>query len=324
MISIVWRGAGILVPILFFASGFIMSYWYDDVTLGNTEYLKWTLLWPGILLTLIGLFVLPIEKDPETGKTKYAGNHDLFWIPMIVWGILFLGLSVKFFMTDTTSDEDNTQYEEVYEEPTEIEEVSAADYPMNEKEIAEDERSVRIYNPTEEAITIYIYAPGDNKNALSADVPPKDNLFIALKEGDHVVQYENTTKEFTLTASSTRENYDTDDVWVILADNMDFLLVDVNAACIDGMTKPVLRETDWTTKVNKRYNGKDVIFMDVKQNGGIYFDIRKPYYNLPLTHAPNEQIYSIIPIGSDVEATDEFIEEFLISICWETEGVTIH
>ncbi|MDG1475815.1 MAG: hypothetical protein P8Q14_01580 [Vicingaceae bacterium] len=323
MISIVWRGAGILVPILFFASGFIMSYWYDDVTLGNTAYLKWTLLWPGILLTLIGLFVLPISKDPETGKTKYVGNHDLFWIPMIVWGVLFLGISINFFATSTTEVED-VEYEETYEESNLEDDNSTASYPMNEKGIAEDERSIRIYNPTDEAITIYIYAPGDGDNALSGEVPPKDNIFIALKAGDHVVQFDNTKKEFSVTASTTRENYDTDDVWVVLADNMDFLLVDVNAACKDGITKSVLKETDWSEKVHNRYNGTEAIFMDVKQTEGVYFDIRKPYYNLPLTHAPNEQVYSIIPIGSDVEATDEFIEEFLISICWKTEGVTIH
>tara|TARA_B100000809_G_C15136176_1_gene530698 strand:+ start:4106 stop:5071 length:966 start_codon:yes stop_codon:yes gene_type:complete len=321
MISIVWRGAGILVPILFFVSGFITSYWYDDVTLGNTEYMKWTLLGPGILLTIIGLFLLPVSKDPETGKWKYAGNHDLFWIPMVVWGVLFLGFSIKFFTADSPVDVD-AEYKETYEEFED--EASVASYPMNEKKIGKDERAVRIYNPTDEPITIYIYAPGEGDDALSGEVPAKDDLFIVLQEGEHVVQFDNTKRQFSVTASITTDNYDSDDVWIVLDDKMDFILVDVNSACVKGLTQSVLKETDWSTKIYKRYDGEKAIFMDVKQTEGKYFSVKKPYYNIPLSHTNEEQVYSIIPIDSDVEATDEFIEEFLISICWKTEGVTIH
>lgn len=316
MISIVWRGAGILVPILFILSGFITSYWYEDVTLGNTEYMKWTLLWPGILLTLIGLFLLPIGTDEETGKKKYVGNHDLFWIPMVVWGILFLSFSIKFFVTDTTVD-DETEYEEVDDV------AKANDYEMNAKGIKEGERVVKVYNPTDETITIYIYAPGDSKNSLSADVPAKDNQFIALAEGDHVVQFNNTVKEFSVKGSSTLDSYDSDDVWIVLADDMDFLLVDVTASCTN-ITKPELRKIDWSGNIYKRYKGKDKINMDVKQIDGKYMVIREPYYNLPISHTAEEHIYSIIPIPSGDEATDEFIEEFIISICWKEEGVVLH
>ena len=327
MISIVWRGAGILVPILFFISGWITSYWYEDITLGNTEFMKWTLLWPGILLTLIGLFVLPFEKDPETGKLKYVGNHDLFWVPMVVWGVLFLFFSVKFFMADPVV-EDETEYEETYgTEDTEEEaetEPEVKEYLTNYKEIAKGERVVKIYNPTDEPITIYVYPPGKGDDALSGEVPSKDNLYIALKEGDHVVQYENTKKEFSIDASTTIDNYNRDDVWVILDDKTDLLLIDATATCEKSITKSVLREIDWSEKIFKRYSNKLAIEMDVKQTNGLYFDIREPYYSLPLSHTKEEQVYTIIPIPADVEATDEFIEDFLISICWKTEGVVVH
>lgn len=321
MISIVWRGAGILVPILFFLSGFITSYWYEDVTLGNTEYMKWTLLWPGILLTLIGLALLPIGTDEETGKKKYVGNHDLFWIPMVVWGILFLSFSIKFFVSDTPAEED-AAYEEMY--PEEGDDVAeASDYEMNAKGIKEGERVVKIYNPTDEAITIYIYAPGDSKNSLSADVPAKDNQFIALTEGDHVVQFNNTMKEFSVTGSSTLDNHNSDDVWIVLADDVDLLLVDVTASC-SKITQSELREIDWLGSIYNRYRGNEKIDMNVKQRDGKYMVIREPYYNLPISHTDEEHIYSIIPIPSDVKETDEFIEEFIISICWQEEGVVIH
>lgn len=320
MISIIWRGAGILVPILFFLSGWITSYWYEDVTLGNTEYMKWTLLWPGILLTLIGLTLLPIATDPETGKKKYVGNHDLFWIPMIVWGILFLSISIKLFVTDNHVDSE-TEMAEINSEE-EADENSEA-YFMNEEEIKKGERVVKIYNPTDAPIKIYIYPPGHGDDALSGDVPAKDFLFIALEEGDHVVQFENTLKEFSIKGSSTLENYNSDDVWIVLADDMDFLLVDVTASC-SKITQPELRKIDWTENIYKRYKGNNKINMDVKQIDGKYFKIREPYYNLPISHRDNEQIYTIIPIPAGVEATDKFIEDFIISICWEEEGTVIH
>jgi hypothetical protein len=323
MLKIIWRGAGILIPILFFLSGWITSYWYDDVTLGNTEYMKWTLLGPGILLTLIGLVLLPIGTDEETGKKKYVGNHDMFWIPMVVWGILFLSISIKFFVTDTTA-ENETEFEEVYaEEEEDKAETEAKDYVMNEKGIKEGERVVKIYNPTSEPITVYVYPPGKGDDALSGDVPAKDHLFIALAEGDHVVQFNNTKKEFSVKGSSTIDNYDSDDVWIVLADDMDLLLVDVTASC-SKITKTELREIDWSGKLHKRYNGNEKINMDVKQTEGKYFEIREPYYNLPISHTDKEHIYSIIPIPSADEATDEFIEEFIISICWKEEGVVLH
>ena len=194
---------------------------------------------------------------------------------------------------------------------------------MNEKGIKKVERVVKIYNPTDAPITIYIYPPGQGDDALSGEVPAKDNLFISLAEGEHVVQFDNTKKEFSVKGSSTLDSYDSDDVWVVLADDMDFLLVDVTASC-SKITKPELREIDWSGKIYKRYNGNEKINMDVKQIDGKYFVIREPYYNLPISHTAEEHIYSIIPIPSNKGATDGFIEEFIISICWKEEGVVIH
>ena len=96
MITLVWRGAGILVPIAFFISGWITSYSFEDPTLGNAPYMFWTLLWSGIVVTLVGLLTLPISKDEETGKWAYSGNHSFLWVPVIGWGLLFLFLCVKF------------------------------------------------------------------------------------------------------------------------------------------------------------------------------------------------------------------------------------
>ena len=93
--TIVWRGAGILVPILFVGSGLLMSIWYDNPTLGNGPYLAWTSMISGILCLLLGLATLPGKTtDEETGQVVSKKKHDFFFLPIIVWAILLLGLGI--------------------------------------------------------------------------------------------------------------------------------------------------------------------------------------------------------------------------------------
>ena len=55
---IIWRGFGIVVPIVLLISAWITSYWFEDTRVGNTSYLGWTLLWAGIVLILAALAAL--------------------------------------------------------------------------------------------------------------------------------------------------------------------------------------------------------------------------------------------------------------------------
>jgi len=91
----IWRGTGITVPIFFFISAWITSYWFEDTRLGNSAFIGWSMLWAGILLSLQGLAIygggLP---DEETGEVPPKTYNDFFWIPVIIWGLGFIGLSI--------------------------------------------------------------------------------------------------------------------------------------------------------------------------------------------------------------------------------------
>ncbi|MBU0487152.1 MAG: hypothetical protein KKA07_08805 [Bacteroidetes bacterium] len=46
--AFIWRGFGLIVPILFFVTAWIVSYLFDkgDTTLGNPDFIGWTALLP--------------------------------------------------------------------------------------------------------------------------------------------------------------------------------------------------------------------------------------------------------------------------------------
>ena len=322
---IVWRGAGILVPIVLLISGWLTSYWFEDTRLGNPEYMAWTLLWSGIVVTIFGMGAWPLSKDPQTGKLRYIGNNDFLWIPMFVWGVGFLFFSIKSFNTEPNPVYDYSQYasdvksnKNLDKSPTEV------PFPMNEKGIAKGERIIKFYNPTNETIEILMFDEGGLYDEINGEVPALGVVYITVKEVTYILEFEGKTRKTVINASSTTENYDTDEMWFVLEDNTDLLLVDITETCYESLTKQDIVDIDWTKEIYERYDGQKSIEMNVKRNVPLYFDIRDPYYSLPITHTNLDQFFSIIPIPSDEEASDQFIEDFLLSICFKTEGVEVH
>lgn len=96
--TIVWRGAGILVPIAFVASIATMNSWYKGTSAGDAP-IAWALFWAALICLPLGLLTLPGKKtDPDTGVKVARRKHDFFFIPIIVWGLLFVGGSIYFFV----------------------------------------------------------------------------------------------------------------------------------------------------------------------------------------------------------------------------------
>ncbi len=94
--TIVWRGAGILVPVVALATAFIVSRSESDAFKG----LGLSSLIAGAILLIIGFFTLPGKKtDPATGEVTLKKKHDFFFLPIIGWGILLLlgGVYLSFF-----------------------------------------------------------------------------------------------------------------------------------------------------------------------------------------------------------------------------------
>lgn len=321
---IIWRGAGIIVPIFLVISAWITGYWYDDESISNVSFMSWMLLWPGILLTLIGIAVWPLQKDPETDKLKYVGNHDLFWVPMIVWGVLILGYSIKLFNTEAPVDD---TYAQAPMEKTESESEKAyilREYPKNTRNLDADERSLKFYNPTDKMMSFSFVDEGGEMEVIEAEIPAFGTIFTPAKETVYIVEYAGKKKKIDVSPSTTRDNYNSDEIWIVLGENTDLLLVDVTESCYSNLDRAMLYEVDWESKIYERYNGKQAITMNVEQKPSIYFKIRDPYYSLPLTHTAIDQVYSIIPIAKDSLASDNYIQTFLGSICFKTEGVEVH
>lgn len=90
---IIWNGFGIIVPIIFFIVGWITSYFYDDVTLGNFSYISTIMLISALPVGLVGL---GMSQPSEDGSP--AGNHSFFFVPVKWWGLLFLvgGIALLF------------------------------------------------------------------------------------------------------------------------------------------------------------------------------------------------------------------------------------
>ncbi len=90
---LIWNGFGIIVPIIFFIVGWIASYFFDDLTLGNTSYIATIMLFSALPVGLIGLGMAQPSEDGTPAK-----NHSFFFIPVQWWGLLFLvgGLVLKF------------------------------------------------------------------------------------------------------------------------------------------------------------------------------------------------------------------------------------
>ncbi|MFT4601317.1 MAG: hypothetical protein ACI857_001497 [Arenicella sp.] len=61
MTSIVAKGMGIAVLVIFFIVAGICSFWYDDITFGNFKYMKWLYLYTGIIASLMSLAIFTQE-----------------------------------------------------------------------------------------------------------------------------------------------------------------------------------------------------------------------------------------------------------------------
>lgn len=86
--TVIMKGMGIAVVVIFFLTAFIVGIWHDDYTLGNFDFTKWIFLITGIITSLMSLGTF--------SKPQFL-NHTLMFIPIVFWGIAFTVLGIYQF-----------------------------------------------------------------------------------------------------------------------------------------------------------------------------------------------------------------------------------
>ncbi len=91
---LIWKGAGIAVPIIFFITGWICSYFFEDTRLGNMSYVGTTMLFSALPVLLIGL---GLSQPDENGVKR---SHSFFFLPVALWGVIFIvgGIVLRWFL----------------------------------------------------------------------------------------------------------------------------------------------------------------------------------------------------------------------------------
>jgi len=102
---LIWKGAGILVAVIWFASVFTGDRVAEALFGPGASRGIHNLIieWLAAVLTLALALLLRIqratESDPQTGQDAVTWtSHSLFWIPVDVWPVIFflLGIVVYF------------------------------------------------------------------------------------------------------------------------------------------------------------------------------------------------------------------------------------
>jgi len=307
---LIWRGAGILVPILLFVSAWITSYWFPDTRLANATFMGWSLLWSGIVILLLGLATLGMNlPDPETNKKPEKSYHDFFWIPIWIWGVVFIGLSIWLInKTEVSENTSNTPYEVVDEEK---------DVSANEEEVG-GERTFHFYNNTNDSVHIQLRDFDDGLEYFDFYVGANSNTFANVDVLKYLLLMNDSPIEMVIGAYKTKSFQDYNDAWLVLGANVDLLLVDVTSVCNDTIIVSEIKEVNWLDNVQERYEGEWLIEPYISSsNDEFIISVSKPGATLPYSHKENQIIYALIPIPKETQTSEEFLDEAVVMLCFD-------
>ena len=294
---LIWRGMGIIVPIIFFVTGLLYSLISGDPDkrLGNTDMIAWTSMISGILLTLIGFGALGMTNKDAQGNEKRA-SHDFFFIPIIVWGVLLGILSIyMFFFTGKSEEEPEAN--------------PVADTVVDEPEVART-RVVNFFNPSKDSLKYLVNDETGTGLVAKGTVGPNEYesveideatyMFIArnmqdkssfylpseedAKDESKYKLYEDDKGKFyqRILKAATPEEADYDEVWFVLDGKTELLLVDANTASDSDVTRGDIRKTKWADKIVDQYKATDLmepLYGQQPQKGT--YNVKGPGDNLP-------------------------------------------
>ncbi len=110
----IWRGIGIVVPIIIFIVGWFVSLFFEDTRLGNGSFMGWVFFYSAIVFLIIGLLMLKIKKQKKTEGTESwtLRKHDFFFIPILFWAPILLVLSLFLIFSSVKKEPEFVDFSE--------------------------------------------------------------------------------------------------------------------------------------------------------------------------------------------------------------------
>jgi len=332
MFVIVWRRSGIALLIYLAISAWIVSYWFDDTRVGNAPYTGWVLFYAAIATALHALALVairnappdadanPNDPDPDAEPPAPIWHHSLFFIPVVIWPLIFGGLSAyNLIGSDGGSDHETTQ-------PV----VTAPKKPVVQ------ERSINFLNSSEDTIYYVISSPGGVYEKTK--VLPYEYITRTCEPGKYIITALNTAGEeiysfpssevtadkskcvkaknrddkmafHRIIGEGTKSEADCDDIWVIMSGARDQGLVDITAVCSGTITKSEVEKIDWSTKIEQTYDGRDIIEpLYEKDPGNGTYTVLPTGDDFPTKAGKKERIFALFSIDRGEKLTDEYLE----------------
>lgn len=315
---LIFRGAGIVVPIVLFIAGWIVSFWYKDSRIGNPDFMGWTLFYTAIVCLLLGLAFLGGEEETnEQGQRTRKPRPHFFFIPVILWAPIFGGISA-YLLLGSGKANDPVKEELVMEE-----QVVMPSGPI-----------IHFYNPTEDTLDYLIYTKGGVSD--QEPLEPFSSVTMSAPEKSYVLGALNTKGEATMTLpyyeaydaklyekvkdgdrtveqrlirplSAATNDYE--DNWMLLDGTYNMILVDVTELYDLSIKKDKVAKIDWMKKIKSRHAGTELIELSIAPttaDGSVY--VCEPNTYLPKTNSKERSVYLILVHSQGTEPTNDFIK----------------
>lgn len=330
MIYIVWRGSGILVLIYFALSAWICSYWFKGAERLSNDHLGWAFLWAAVVTTLHAAAILlakygedPNEPRDEDDPPRSIWHSHLFYVPVVVWPLIFWALCANFLIRSDGFDHDS---DVVYENT-----------PVQEEEKVV-KRAIYFLNSSED--TMYYEISGTEGAYEYEGVEPRTYISKMLEPGKYVIRgfdkngemvfmfpsaeiakdksrsatgkdHDGKSVAHRIIGEGTETEKDCDDIWIMLSGERDMLLVDVTSLCHDSVTAAEIESTGWT-KLTESYDGRDIIEpLYGVDPGTMTFTVLETGEDIPVTLKKNERVYALMSCDRGKEITDEYLAKRL-------------
>lgn len=310
---IIFRGLGILVPIVLFISGWIVSFWFKDTRIGNPGFMGWTLFYTAIVCLFLGLGTFGGKDD--NGNPIPKNKHHFFYIPIIFWALIFGGVSAYLLLaTDKKSGESSKE----------------------ELVVADLVPKIHFYNPTGDTLDYLIYTKGglseqqtlmpyttsspiqipgksyvmgalDTKGEATMTLPYYEKYDAQLYE---TVKEDGRDVEQRLIRPLSKQTNDYEDNWMLLDGDYDMILVDVTEIYSGTIKKEKVAKIDWMKKIKSRHTGSELIELSIvpsSPEGSVHVSAPNTY--LPVSNAKERSVYMMLTFPSDEEVTNDFIKE---------------